>query len=147
MSIKNLCSIRLEKNGAKRMRLGGCLYRIRQTNLDRKRGQIHQNASGSENGFGRQVDPQVDTMVDLVPGRSTLWSTPRSTWSWAGNFPPVRSGIWIRILSCFELENIWKLRRVITWSYELRFSKTRTRSQAKFRGECNGITRFPWFLF
>ena len=27
-------------------------------------------------------------MVDLVPGRSTLWSTPRSTWPMAGVFPP-----------------------------------------------------------
>ena len=68
MIIKSLSNIRLEKNGVKRMRLGGCLYRIRQTNLDRKRGQIHQDASGSKSGFGRQVDPQVDYPVDLVRG-------------------------------------------------------------------------------
>ena len=108
MSKKNLCSIRLEKNGVKRMRLGGCLYSIRQTNLDRKRDQIHQNVSGSKTGFRRQVDPQVDTMVDLVPGRSTLWSTPRSTWSWAGNFPPsLFWGMNSNFRAVFDSENFW----------------------------------------
>ena len=41
----------------------GCLNRFRQTNLDRKRDQIHQNAPRQKSRFGRQVDPQVDSRV------------------------------------------------------------------------------------
>ncbi len=36
-----------------------------------------------------------------------------------------------------------KLREAISWSYGLRFSKTRTLFRVFFRDERNGIARFP----
>ena len=62
------------------MRLGGYLYRIRQTNLGRKQDQVHQNAPRPKSRFGDQVDTQVECAVDLVLGVSTAQSTPLSTW-------------------------------------------------------------------
>ena len=120
------------------MRLGGYLYRIRRTNLDRKRDRIHQNEPGSKTGFREQVDPQVDSPVDLVMGRSTPQSTPQSTW--LGGSTPQSTWVYGRefsrqpslglnfeflalFSSCFILFKFLKLRRVITWSYGLLFRK------------------------
>ena len=140
------------------MRLGVNLYRIRVTNLVTKQVKIHQNASGSGNRFGRQVDPQVDSPirpghgevdtpvdspVDLVGGRTT----PQSTWVYGREFSRQPSlGLNFEFLalfsSCFILFKFLKFLRVITWSYGLRFSKTRTLFSVFFREERNGDVHF-----
>ena len=143
------------------MRLGGCLYRFRRTNLDWKRDQKHLNELRLKTRFWHQVDHRVDHSVDLVMGRSTPQSTPQSTW--LGGSTPQSTWVYGRefsrqpslglnfeflalFSSCFILFKFLKLRRVITWSYRLRFSKTQTRFHAEFRDERKGATRFPLIL-
>ena len=123
--------------------------------------QSHRNSSQSQTWPARstrQVDTQVDTMVDLGGTRSTLWSTwgdqvdtmvdpmvdlvSGREFSRPAQFEPVFRFSNIK-LSCLNLNFILKLPKVITPSYGVRFAQTRTLSQAEFRDECNGVTRFP----
>ena len=121
----------------------------------------------SQGGLGStwlrgQVDTPVDTVstwqstrvtqvgypVDLGSPRSTT----KSTWvPWAGIFPPWPIGpdfefpigfselFW----SVWILNWILKLPEAISSSYGVRFTQTRTLSQAEFRDERNGVSRFP----